>query len=207
MSSRSGGRRARAAAAGRAGASLLLAVALLLPAEPAQAQNFFERLFRPTQPQPQPQAPAPRPQPAPQPQSQPQGQPRRSAPTQPGQPGQAAQPNAPQQPAPPPQQEGPPPPYEPELLRLAEIIGSLAFLRQLCAMPDAPEWPRRMQALLDAEGTTPGRRERIAGAYNRGFRAYGLTYRVCTPSATEATNRYLKEGEQIARNMSTRYGG
>ena len=204
MSSRSGVRLTRTAAVGRTGASFLVAVALLLPGEPAQAQNFFERLFRPQQPQPQ--APAPRPQPAPQPQGQPQTQPRRPAPSQPSPPGQAAQPNAPQQPAPAPQ-EGPPPPYEPELLRLAEIIGSLAFLRQLCTMPDAPEWPRRMQALLDAEGTTPGRRERIAGAYNRGFRAYGLTYRVCTPSATEATNRYLKEGEQIARNMSTRYGG
>ena len=193
------------ARSGRRAAALGLALlaATVAPAETAQAQNFFERLFRP-QPQPLPQAPAPRSQPQPQPQ--PQSQPRRSAPAQPAQPAQPAPPNAPPQQAAP-QQEGPPPPYEPELLRLAEVIGSLAFLRQLCAMPDAPEWPRRMQALLEAEGTTPGRRERIAGAYNRGYRAYGLTYRTCTPSATEATNRYLKEGEQIARNLSTRYGG
>jgi uncharacterized protein (TIGR02301 family) len=187
----------------------MVGLALLAP-PPAQAQNFFERLFRPQlAPQPQPQAPAPRPQPAPQPQpQQPQAQPRRPAPTQPGQP-QPAQPGAATAPPPQaaPQQEGPPPPYEPELLRFAEVIGSLAFLRQLCTMPDAAEWPRRMQALLEAEGTTAGRRERIAGAYNRGYRAYGLTYRTCTPSATEATNRYLKEGEQIARNLSTRYGG
>jgi uncharacterized protein (TIGR02301 family) len=103
--------------------------------------------------------------------------------------------------------EPPPAPYEKELLRMAEIIGSVAFLRSLCTAPDSTEWPQRMQQLLDAEGTTPGRKERLAGAYNKGYRAFAVTYRVCTPSATEATNRYLREGDQIARGLASRYGG
>lgn len=126
--------------------------------------------------------------------------------------GRGAQPSA--RPAPaapakpePPAPEPPPPPYEKELLRLSEIVGSLAFLRSLCASPDAPEWPKRMQALLETEGTTPGRRDRMAGAYNRGYRSYAMTYRTCTPSATEATARYLKEGEALSRNLAGRYGG
>jgi uncharacterized protein (TIGR02301 family) len=114
----------------------------------------------------------------------------------------------PQQPAPQqPQPEPPPPPYEKELLRLAEVMGSLAFLRSLCAAKDAPEWPRRMQALLDAEGTTPSRKERLAGAYNRGYRGFAVTYRVCTDSAAEATARYLKEGETLSRGIAGRFGG
>jgi uncharacterized protein (TIGR02301 family) len=150
------------------------------------------------------------------PQPVPQGQPRRSLPAQPSQPSTAqparpAQPGAsaasPQQPAQAAAPEPPAPPYEKDLLRMAEIIGSVAFLRSLCTLPDAGEWPQRMQQLMDAEGTTPGRKERLAGAYNKGYRAFALTYRVCTPSATEATNRYLKEGEQIARSLSGRYGG
>jgi uncharacterized protein (TIGR02301 family) len=103
--------------------------------------------------------------------------------------------------------EPPPAPYEKELLRLSEIIGSLAFLRSLCSTPDAPEWPQKMQTLLEAEGTTPGRRERLAGAYNKGYRAFSLTYRVCTPSANEATLRYVQEGDQLSRNITGRYGG
>jgi uncharacterized protein (TIGR02301 family) len=103
--------------------------------------------------------------------------------------------------------EPPPAPYEKELLRLAEVVGSLAFLRSLCQAPDAPEWPKRMQALIDAEGTTPGRRERLAGAYNRGYRGFALTYRICTPSATEAVNRYVSEGETLAQSLASRYGG
>ena len=112
-------------------------------------------------------------------------------------------------PAPPPPAapEPPPAPYEKELLRLAEILGSLAFLRSLCEAGDAQEWPQRMQALLDAEGTSTGRRERLAGAYNRGFRGFALTYRICTPSANEAVNRYLKEGDALSRTIAGRFGG
>jgi len=103
--------------------------------------------------------------------------------------------------------EPPPAPYEKELLRLAEVMGALAMLRPLCAATDGGEWSRRMQVLLDTEGTTPGRRERLAGAYNKGYQAYALTYRTCTPSAQEASTRFIREGEQIARNITGRYGG
>jgi uncharacterized protein (TIGR02301 family) len=109
--------------------------------------------------------------------------------------------------APPAPAEPPPPSYEAELLRLSEIVGALAFLRSLCQTPDAAEWPRRMQALLSAEGTTAGRRERLAGAYNRGYRGFSLTYRTCTDSAAEATARYLQEGDTLSRNLANRYGG
>ena len=114
-------------------------------------------------------------------------------------------PAAPEPPKPAP--EPPPPPYERDLMRLSEIIGALAFLRELCADPDAPEWPRRMRALLDAEAATPTRRERFAGAYNRGYRGYALTYRVCTPSAVEGANRFIAEGDRLTRTLAGRYGG
>ena len=79
-------------------------------------------------------------------------------------------------------------------MRLSEIIGALAFLRGLCAAPDAAEWPARMKALMEAEGVTPGRRDRLAGAYNRGYRGYALTYRVCTPAANEAAAPLRRRG-------------
>jgi uncharacterized protein (TIGR02301 family) len=97
--------------------------------------------------------------------------------------------------------------YEPDMLRLAEVIGSLAFLRQLCGGAEAPAWRARMTELLDAEGTTPGRRERLAGAYNRGFRGFALTYRTCTASAEEATVRLSADGERLLRILAGRFGG
>lgn len=103
--------------------------------------------------------------------------------------------------------EPPPPPYERDLMRLSEIVGALAFLRGLCAASDAGEWPDRMKAILETEGVTPNRRDRLAGAYNRGYRGYSLTYRACTASADEASGRFLAEGERLSHAISGRFGG
>lgn len=100
-----------------------------------------------------------------------------------------------------------PAPYDRDLMRMAEVIGSLAFLRNLCATADAAEWPTRMKALIEAEGITPNRRDRLAGAYNRGYRSYALTYRVCTPAAHEAAARFLTEGERLSHGLAGRFGG
>jgi uncharacterized protein (TIGR02301 family) len=100
-----------------------------------------------------------------------------------------------------------PAPYDRDLMRMAEVIGSLAFLRGLCASPDAAEWPARMKALIEAEGITPARRDRLAGAYNRGYRGYALTYRICTPAAHEAAARFLAEGERLSHGLAGRFGG
>jgi uncharacterized protein (TIGR02301 family) len=108
------------------------------------------------------------------------------------------------EPPPPPEQ---PAPYDRDLMRLAEIIGSLAFLRGLCAAPDAAEWPSRMKALIEAEGVTPNRRDRLAGAFNRGYRAYAVTYRICTPAAQEAVTRFVAEGERLSHGLAGRFGG
>ncbi len=99
------------------------------------------------------------------------------------------------------------PPYEPQLDRLAELMGALAYLRDLCGKHDGAEWRDHMTALLEAEATTPVRRERLAGAYNRGFRGYETTYSACTPSAELVVLRFLAEGSRLTRELSTRFGG
>ncbi|KQU50150.1 hypothetical protein ASG72_19365 [Bosea sp. Leaf344] len=118
-----------------------------------------------------------------------------------------ATPQAAKEPAPAPAPEPPPPPYEPQLLALAEIMGSLAYLRTLCGGQDAQGWRERMEALIEAEGRTPSRRERLTSAFNRGFRAYALTHRLCTEGTQEASARLAAQGERLARNLAGRFGG
>lgn len=98
-------------------------------------------------------------------------------------------------------------PYEPELLKLSEVMGSLAYLRQLCEGMEAAEWRTRMTALIEAEGTTPARRERLTAAYNRGFRAYAPMHRRCTDGSREAASRLAIDGEKLSRALAARYGG
>ncbi|PHR20079.1 MAG: TIGR02301 family protein [Hoeflea sp.] len=101
----------------------------------------------------------------------------------------------------------PPPPYEARLLRLAEIIGSIQYLRNLCNPEGENGWRESMQALLDSETAgEPGRREQLTAGYNRGFRAFASVYTDCTPSAVVAEERYRYEGATLITEIVARYG-
>ena len=100
-----------------------------------------------------------------------------------------------------------PPPYEPQLLRLAGMMGALAYLRNLCGAGDGDKFRADMAGLLDAEAVSESRRDLLAGAFNQGFRDYETTYRICTPAATEVINRYLSETARLAAEVAGRYGG
>lgn len=96
-------------------------------------------------------------------------------------------------------------PYEAGLMRIAEVMGSLHFLRNLCG-DKGDQWRRTMERLLAAENPEPDRRARFVASFNRGYRSFESTYTRCTASATEAINRYTVEGENLARDLSSRYG-
>jgi len=140
----------------------------ILSSMPAQAQ-WFDWMFRP-----RPPAPAPEPPP----------KPVRPRPATPGQPRGNTQPPKPVIQQITPAQERP-------LLQLAETLGSLAFLADLCQPTQSPNlWLQRMEALMASDGDAFGLRERMGGAYNRGFTAFATTYRQCTGMA-EAARRVL----------------
>jgi uncharacterized protein (TIGR02301 family) len=100
-----------------------------------------------------------------------------------------------------------PPPYEPQLLRLAELMGALAYLRDLCGAHDADAYRAKMANLLEVEARSETRKESLAGAYNKGFRGYELSHRVCTPAAQEIIARFLDETARISTDLANRYGG
>lgn len=115
-----------------------------------------------------------------------------------------------QQAAPPPAQPAPPPPptgYEPLLLRLAEVMGGVAYLSDLCGgavqAPDAVR--RKMQELIDTEAQNELQRERLAGAYNRGFTGYQM-HRICRPGSRIALERLVQEGTRLSQEISARFG-
>jgi uncharacterized protein (TIGR02301 family) len=108
-------------------------------------------------------------------------------------------------PAAPPQIQGGPAPFEPDLMRLAEILGALQYLRALCGANEGQKWREQMQALLDAEATSADRKNRMVTNFNRGYRSFQQSYRTCTPAANVAVRRYLEEGSKISREITARY--
>ena len=97
------------------------------------------------------------------------------------------------------------PGYETDLARLAEILGALHYLRELCGAREGQAWRSEMQALLDSEAPSGERRDRLTANFNRGYRGFQQSYRTCTPAANYAIRRYLEEGSRIARDVTARY--
>jgi uncharacterized protein (TIGR02301 family) len=171
-----GPRRAQlSAAASLLRLAVIAALAPHLGATPADAQ-FFP--FFQSQPQPQQQRPRPAP-PAP-----------RSPKLEPQQP--EAAPSAPT-------------PYDPDLQRLAEILGALHFLRGICGSNEGQKWRDEAQNLIEAEAPSGPRHDQMVQAFNRGYAGFQQSYRTCTPAANVAIHRYLQQGAQIARDITARY--
>ena len=102
--------------------------------------------------------------------------------------------------------ESTPAPFDKDLQRLAEILGSLQYLRTVCGAKEGQKWRNEMQALIDAEAPSGDRRREIIARFNRGYRGFEQIYRTCTPAADLVIRRYLDEGAKIAREITARYG-
>jgi uncharacterized protein (TIGR02301 family) len=96
-------------------------------------------------------------------------------------------------------------PYDPDLMQLSEVIGALAFMSMLCNERDADGWRQRMTEMIEAEGTTPQRKERLAGAFNRGYLGYQPTHRTCGDRSRQVIDGLIAKGQQLARDMSSKY--
>ncbi|WP_315834491.1 TIGR02301 family protein [Bradyrhizobium prioriisuperbiae] len=96
-------------------------------------------------------------------------------------------------------------PFDADLQRLAEILGTLHYLRAICGSNEGMKWRNEMQALVDAETPSGQRRSRMVASFNRGYHGFQQTYRACTPAANLAVRRYLDEGSKISRDLTARY--
>jgi uncharacterized protein (TIGR02301 family) len=99
-----------------------------------------------------------------------------------------------------------PPAYEEQMMRLAEILGSLHYLRELCGAKEGQLWRDEMEKLIEQEAPTDLRKQKLTARFNRGFRGFQEIYRECTPSAAEAANRYLRQGVRLSAEIPGRYG-
>ncbi len=97
-------------------------------------------------------------------------------------------------------------PYDPYLLRLAEVLGSVHYLRTLCKTGEGTTWRDAMTDLITLENPDPSRRARLVARFNRGYRSLDEVYRACTPSARLAGDRYTEEGRTLTRQITQRFG-
>ena len=93
-------------------------------------------------------------------------------------------------------------PYDERLFRLAEVLGAIHYLRELCGSDDGQVWRQRMQDLIAAESRSALRRARLTRSFNQGYKSYARTYTQCTPTAKTAIGRFFAEAGQITDGLS-----
>ena len=92
-------------------------------------------------------------------------------------------------------------PYDSQLFRLAELLGTLHYLRELCGANEGQVWREHMRELAASEGTSALRRAKLVESFNRGYRDYSRTYRTCTQPALLAIQRYMDQASAITDGL------
>jgi uncharacterized protein (TIGR02301 family) len=92
-------------------------------------------------------------------------------------------------------------PYDTQLFRLAEILGTLHYLRELCGANEGQVWREHMRELVAAEGSSALRRAKLVDSFNRGYRDYSRTYRTCTQPALVAIQRFMDQAAAISDGL------
>jgi uncharacterized protein (TIGR02301 family) len=99
-----------------------------------------------------------------------------------------------------------PTPYDPDLLRLSEILGALSYLEKLCESPQSPLWRDRMEALIKAQRMSEDDRRRYVDVFNRGFRTFAAVHRTCSDQTRFVISTYFEEGTRITARLEERFG-
>lgn len=101
-------------------------------------------------------------------------------------------------------QQGATVPYDDRLMRLAEVLGSIHYLRNLCG-EESNEWRAQMEQLLAVENPEPLRRARLVARFNLGYRSFDSVYTGCTEQALAAVDEYMQEGIALSREINARF--
>lgn len=92
-------------------------------------------------------------------------------------------------------------PYDERIMRLAEVLGAVHYLRELCGGNDGQLWRNYMRELMDGEAASALRRARMTRSFNNGYRSFSRSYTVCTPSAEAVIAKFIAEGTQLADGL------
>jgi uncharacterized protein (TIGR02301 family) len=95
-------------------------------------------------------------------------------------------------------------PYNTKLIRLAEILGSVHYLRNLCG-EISTDWRDRMSDLVASENPPPERKAAMIASFNHGYRSFDSVHLRCTTAAITALDRFMTEGETLSEEIALRY--
>ena len=92
--------------------------------------------------------------------------------------------------------------YQSQLLRLAEVMGSLHYLRSLCDRNDSQIWRSNMMKLLDLERPPQDVRAQMVSRFNGSYEENRRNYSRCSSGARSRIRSLAGEGERLINGLS-----
>jgi len=92
--------------------------------------------------------------------------------------------------------------YQDRLVRLAEIMGSLYHLRDVCGRSEGDLWRKNLQRLMETEDPPQDTRGRMVAGFNQSYEQQRRSHSRCSGAATDEITRLAREGERLTNQLA-----
>ena len=94
-----------------------------------------------------------------------------------------------------------------EMMRLAEVLGAVHYLRPLCGSHEGQKWRNQMVRMLNSVPASGDDKQVLISHFNIFYYRYRDAYPRCTGNAVRDANRLVSEGQRLAEALARRgYG-
>lgn len=88
------------------------------------------------------------------------------------------------------------------LVRLAEILGSVHHLREICGADEGAMWRNKMIDMMNVASLDAEARQRMISHFNDAYYQARSTFPECSTPAAAKSNALLEEGRRLAASLA-----
>lgn len=92
--------------------------------------------------------------------------------------------------------------YWADVMRVAEILGGVHYLRDLCNGREGQVWREKMRELLDVTAPDADMRELLVSRFNAAYHKARAAHGRCTGETVTNLNRLTDEGANLSARLS-----
>lgn len=90
----------------------------------------------------------------------------------------------------------------PKAIQLAEILGAIHHLRDICGTNEGQLWRNKMIEMIGVLEPSDADRQRLVKNFNDSFYRYKNTYPGCTATASRQSDKLMQDGQRLAEELA-----
>ena len=87
-------------------------------------------------------------------------------------------------------------------IQLAEILGAIHHLRDICGTNEGQLWRNKMIEMIGVLEPSDADRQRLVKNFNDSFYRYKNAYPGCTATASRQSDRLMQDGQRLAEELA-----